>query len=187
MLTVYHGATCTVQEPLCNAGRPNLDFGHGFYLTDKREQAVQWALRQASGSSLTALLNIYHLDSDHIANAYRCLHFEAYNQAWLDFIADSRLGRKPWLEYDYIEGGVADDRVVDTVQLYMLGLMSVDIALTRLAQHRPNNQICLLSQKLIDECLHYVGCEPLSTPTNNSTDTATETTDTATEKGGTAC
>ena len=73
-----------------------------------------------------------------------------------------RLGEYLWQEYDYIEGGVADDRVVDTVQLYMLGLMDINTAIGRLAQHQPNNQICLLNQSLTDECLHYVGCEPLN-------------------------
>ncbi len=28
-----------------------------------------------------------------------------------------------------------------------------------LAEHRPNNQMCLRSQALIDRCLHYEGIE----------------------------
>lgn len=49
-----------------------------------------------------------------------------------------------------------------TVQLYMLGLMDINTAIGRLAQHQPNNQICLLNQSLMDECLHYIGCEFLN-------------------------
>ena len=49
-----------------------------------------------------------------------------------------------------------------TVQLYMLGLMDINTAIGRLAQHQPNNQICLLNQSLTDECLHYIGCEFLN-------------------------
>ena len=52
MLKVYHGATCAVPQPLCNAGRPNLDFGQGFYVTDLREQAVGWAQRQSAGRNV---------------------------------------------------------------------------------------------------------------------------------------
>ena len=63
----------------------------------------------------------------------------------------------------YIEGGVADDRVVDTVQLYMLGLMDINTAIGRLAQHQPNNQICLLNQSLTDECLHYIAANSSTT------------------------
>lgn len=185
MLTVYHGATCTVENPLCNIGRSNLDFGRGFYLTPLQDQATQWATRPVN-SGLPQWLNIYQLDIDRIVTTYRCLRFAAYDEAWLNFIVDSRLGRNPWQKYDYIEGGVADDRVIDTVQLYTLGLMSADVALERLAQHQPNNQMCLLSQKLIDECLHYVGCEPLHINTPTDTETATQTMKTIKE-GGTPC
>lgn len=47
MLTVYHGSTYRVEQPLAGVCRPNLDFGVGFYLTDLKEQAVRWALRTA--------------------------------------------------------------------------------------------------------------------------------------------
>lgn len=52
--------------------------------------------------------------------------------------------------------------MVDTVNLYLLGLMTADVALERLAQHLPNNQMCLLSQPLVSECLHYVATELLT-------------------------
>ena len=57
--------------------------------------------------------------------------------------------------YDYVEGGVANDRVIDTINLYMSGLMSADVALQRLAQYQPNNQICLLDQSITDKYLVY--------------------------------
>ena len=62
MLTVYHGATCPVSQPLCNAGRSNLDFGRGFYVTNLREQAVSWAVRPVN-AHLPQWLNIYELDT----------------------------------------------------------------------------------------------------------------------------
>ena len=65
----------------------------------------------------------------------------------------------PSVDYDYIEGGIANDRVIDTVNLYISGLMSSDVALKRLAMHRPNNQICLLNQSLTDKYLEYDGTE----------------------------
>lgn len=44
-------------------------------------------------------------------------------------------GLNPSSDYDYIEGGIANDRVIDTINLYMPGLMSADTALERLSQH----------------------------------------------------
>lgn len=46
MLTVYHGSTYRVEQPLAGVCRPNLDFGVGFYLTDLKEQAVRWLFAQ---------------------------------------------------------------------------------------------------------------------------------------------
>lgn len=173
MLRAYHGATCTVSAPLCTLGRPNLDFGPGFYLTTIRQQAVDWAQRSLNATR-PQWLNLYDLDLDRIHTAYRCLSFPAYDAEWLQFIALSRRGQQPWAGYDFIEGGVADDRVIDTVNLYLLDLMSADEALKRLALHQPNQQMCLLSQSLVDECLTYISSEPLN-PAAKA------------EKGGTPC
>lgn len=38
MLTIYHGSTCRVEQPLARVCRPNLDFGVGFYLTDLKSK-----------------------------------------------------------------------------------------------------------------------------------------------------
>ena len=77
------------------------------------------------------------------------------------FIVASRRGEPVADSYDYIEGGVANDRVVDTVNLYMAGLMDEDTALMRLSQHQPNNQMCLLSQELTDKYLIFDGTETI--------------------------
>ena len=77
------------------------------------------------------------------------------------FIVASRRGEPVADSYDYIEGGVANDRVVDTVNLYMAGLMDEDTALLRLSLHQPNNQMCLLSQELTDKYLIFDGTETI--------------------------
>lgn len=160
-IIVYHGSTQKVDVPICHLGRQNLDFGQGFYLTDIREQAYRWAIAIARRRNSQALLNIYRLDQDAIFAEARCKVFTSYNAEWLDFIVASRRGQNPAAAYDYIEGGVANDRVIDTVNLYMTGLMSAEVALQRLAQHQPNNQICLLNQVITDKYLAYERTEPV--------------------------
>lgn len=160
-IIVYHGGTEIIEHPLFNAGRNNLDFGFGFYVTDMRSQAVEWAKKVADFRHAYPVLNKYELDRDAILNEYRCKIFSDYNGEWLDFIVASRQGHKPWMQYDYIEGGVANDRVIDTINLYMVGLMPREIALVRLSEHRPNNQMCLLSQQLINKHLIFNGAESI--------------------------
>lgn len=161
MLTVYHGSTIQVNAPIAKAGRDNLDFGQGFYITDIKEQAERWASRMGRQLQKSPMLNIYELDIERIKANYRYLRFDKYDQSWLDFIVKSRKGERPWAEYDIVEGGVANDRVIDTVEAYMNGMMTVEMALGQLAQHQPNNQFCLLNQSLIDECLHFISVEQL--------------------------
>ena len=94
MITVYHGSTSTIEHPLANAGRDNLDFGKGFYVTTGKEQAEKWARTVAKRQTeATAVLNVYDFDKDRaVSEGYRYLRFEEYDREWLEFIADSRKG-----------------------------------------------------------------------------------------------
>ena len=160
-IIVYHGATQKVEHPMCKVGRPNLDFGQGFYVTDIRKQAVDWAIRVARNRQAVPVLNRYHLNREGFIAEGRALIFNSYDEDWLRFIVASRTEQNPAKDYDYIEGGVANDRVVDTVNFYMQGFITIDTALARLSEHQPNNQMCLLSQKLTDKYLFYDGTEEL--------------------------
>lgn len=158
-LIVYHGGIETVEHPICSFGRKNLDFGQGFYLTNIRKQAVEWALQVADRKKQTPIINRYFLNKEAILSEARCKIFKAYDRDWLEFIVANRQGLKTAEDFDYVEGGVANDRVIDTVNLYMAGLMTLDTALQRLSAHQPNNQICLLNQDITDKYLIFDGTE----------------------------
>ena len=160
-IIVYHGGTEVVEHPICSYGRLNLDFGQGFYVTDLKEQAIQWAKTVAGRKMATPLLNRYRLCKAQILQEARCKVFEAYDAEWLEFIVASRQGKPVASSFDYIEGGVANDRVIDTINLYMAGLMDREMALRRLSMHKPNNQMCLLNQRITDNYLFYEGFEQL--------------------------
>lgn len=152
-LTLYHGSTDIVERPLVCIGRKDLDFGPGFYLTPLHEQASQWAKRTMTiRKASQAIVNIYELTPPTDCNIKR---FDAYNKEWLDFIVDSRKGKCPWSGYDIIEGGVADDRVIDAVEAYINGYADVEHTLRQLVYHKPNYQICILNQQIVDEYLQY--------------------------------
>lgn len=160
-LTVYHGSTEKVETPICKFGRKNLDFGQGFYVTDLREQAVTWANNVARNRNLPTLLNRYQLDREAILKNAKCKIFKAYDEEWLIFIIGNRTGEELAKEYDYVEGGVVNDRVIDTVNLYIAGLINAASALRELSKHRPNNQMCILNQEIVNNYLKYDGTEEL--------------------------
>ena len=156
MRTVYHGASYQITSPLVHVGRNNLDFGKGFYVTDIRNQARIWAMiksrYQLDGR---AYINEYIFDFETAIKEYRYKKFERYDYDWLHFIIDSRDGIKVWKDFDIIEGGVANDRVIDTIESFKSGQISEENALIELAKHQPNNQICILNQEVVDKYLKF--------------------------------
>jgi len=156
VLTVYHGGTDEIRYPLVNVGRRNLDFGPGFYVTDIFLQAKQWAEQVADLRDASPIVSVYHLRQQDILGSCESRIFTAYDNEWLEFVSSNRLGKDVWKGYDYIEGGVANDRVINTVRLYMSGYISADEALRRLKYYRPTNQICILNQQILDGHLKFV-------------------------------
>ena len=160
-ITVYHGGTEKIEQPHCKLGRVNLDFGQGFYVTDLKEQAQTWANNMARSRKRIPVLNRYIMDRESIIRTYRCKIFTAYDKEWLEFIVANRQGLNEAQKYDYVEGGVANDRVVDTVNLYIAGLMEMETALRELSKHQPNNQMCILNQGIINKYFIFDGTENL--------------------------
>ena len=154
---LYHGSNVIVKHPLVNIGRKDLDFGPGFYLTPLLEQASKWAVRiKTIRRAEHAIINIYNF---HLPINYRIKRFDAYDKEWLDFIVDSRAGKQPWKSFDIVEGGVADDRVIDAVEAYINGYADVEHTLSKLLYHKPNYQICILNQEIVDKYLQFQSYE----------------------------
>lgn len=157
MKTLYHGSHVTIPQPLAAFGRRCLDFGQGFYLTGLRQQAEQWAQLVTERKTRNGIpqLNIYQFD-EALARQSRWLCFEEYNLAWLDYVVACRAGEDLWKQYDIVEGGVANDNVIDTVEDYSQGIITAEKALGQLRYKSVNHQLCIISQSVIDECLHFV-------------------------------
>lgn len=164
MTSLFHGSNVVVQNPLAKVGRPKVDFGQGFYMTELREQAESWAQTIASRTrNGKAYLNIYEYDEllamDLAGSRYKV--FAAYDMEWLDYVVDCRRGGMMQSGYDVVEGGVANDNVIDTVEDYENGIITAEQALGQLVYKKVNHQICIRSQAVIDACLRYVGADEL--------------------------
>ncbi|MBR2235887.1 MAG: DUF3990 domain-containing protein [Prevotella sp.] len=157
MTTLYHGSYAAVSQPQASQGRCNLDFGRGFYLTSLRQQAERWAqlVTERKTRNGIAHLNVYHFD-EVLASKSRWLRFEEYNLEWLNYVVACRAGEDLWQQYDIVEGGVANDNVIDTVEDYTMGIISAEQALGQLRYKPVNHQLCIISQSVINHCLHFV-------------------------------
>lgn len=156
MITVYHGSNIVVSEPLVGIGRENLDFGLGFYVTALATQANVWAGNKARYfMQPEGYVSQYDFDFEAAVAAFRYHKFDAYDREWLHFIVNNRDGGDDWKQWDIIEGGVANDRVIDTVENYRAGLIDEETALRLLSQHQPNHQICITNQEVVDRYLRF--------------------------------
>lgn len=160
-MKVFHGSIIEIKSPLVNVGRKHLDFGQGFYVTNLKDQAISWATRPINRSQ-TRILNVYELDLEQIKTAgFKYKHFKAYDSEWLDFVVSNRRGENLWKAFDIIEGGIANDRVFNTIELYAAGLIPQEETLRRLRYEQPNNQICILRQSIIEKHLTFIEAVPI--------------------------
>lgn len=159
MITLYHGTYLSIPKPLAKVGRKNLDFGPGFYLTQIESQARDWATIIASrkGRETRAIVNIYNFDYDNaVENNVKFKIFNEYNIEWLDYVVNCRKGKDVSSIFDVVEGGVANDNVIDTVEDYEKGIITAKQALGQLRYKKVNHQICILNQEVIDKYLSFV-------------------------------
>lgn len=165
MIRLYHGSSVEVSSPLAKAGRRSLDFGQGFYLTKIKEQAESWAKVMASrkGRSISPIVSIFQFDEQRAkAEGVRFKVFDAYDLEWLTFVVECRQGKDVLMDYDIVEGGVANDNVIDTVEDYEKGIITAEQALGQLQYKKVNHQICIRNQFVIDKYLQYEGSVTLS-------------------------
>lgn len=165
MITLFHGSYVSVLTPLVKLGRKKVDFGQGFYLTKLRKQAEAWAetIAERKGRNAEPTLSTYSFDYDAVkSEGYRIKIFENYDLEWLEYVVDCRKGGMMQLQHDIVEGGVANDNVIDTVEDYENGIITADQALGQLKYKKVNHQICILSQDIVDKYLLFISSETLN-------------------------
>ena len=156
-MKLYHSSNVSVEKPDTKHSRQYLDFGRGFYLTSIHEQAVRYAQRFIRRGQ-QAWLNTYDFLCEE--NMWNVKRFDSYDKQWLEFVAQCRDGKNVG-DYDMIVGGIANDRVIITLDRYFAGEISQDVALGLLRFEKPNIQYCIRSEKMLQACLTFIKSEQL--------------------------
>lgn len=117
-MIVYHGSYVEVVKPDISYSRDNVDFGKGFYITSIKEQAIKWSVRfkRNKGHGIIAAYEIY---LDEIRKQGKVKDFEGYTEEWMDYITTCRRLTNVQ-KYDVIIGGVANDKVFNTIELFLM-------------------------------------------------------------------
>ena len=154
-MILYHGSFLEIAKPDLVHSRSNVDFGRGFYVTPLREQTVKWCGKfKRRGKDGVVSRYVYDECRE---NELKILKFDSYSEEWLDFILNCRRDNDT-TDYDLIVGGVANDKVFNTVELFFDGLIDKTEAIDRLRYEKPNLQICFRTEKALS-LLHFEGSE----------------------------
>ena len=138
-LFLYHGSNIAFDEIDLTKSRNRRDFGRGFYCTVLENQAEEWArrlyLRSHKGGQYVYRYLFRQTDD------LKIRHFSALDQEWLEFIKENRTKGGIQHSYDVVVGPVADDNTMETVQLYLSGILKAEEAVERLRYSKVNNQV----------------------------------------------
>ena len=145
-MILYHGSHLEISKPDLKYSRDNVDFGRGFYTTPIYEQAEKWCGKfRRRGKE--GIVSCYRLDERKLQEL-KVLKFETYSEEWLEFILTCRRG-EDCTGYDIVIGGVANDKVFNTVELFFEGLIDKEEVIRRLRYEKPNLQVCLRTKKAL--------------------------------------
>lgn len=155
MIRLYHGSTVAVRKPSLRPGRPNADFGKGFYTTSNLEQAVRWAhIKQEREEAERAVVSIYEFDESLLENPDLIIRqFTGADEPWLYFVTDCRKSRPH--KFDLVQGPVANDKVFTTVNLFESGVLSAEAAILQLKAYKTYDQLSFHTDRVI-KTLNFV-------------------------------
>lgn len=169
LITIYHGSEQVVEVPAFGLGRKNNDFGLGFYCTESKELAKEWAV----SSLRNGFANRYTLDTEYL----NILNLNSPNYTilnWIAVLVEHRLfsiktpvarRAKRYLidnfginvnAYDLITGYRADDSYFDYAESFLNNGISVEQLAKAMRLGKLGEQIVLKSKFAFDR-IQYEG------------------------------
>jgi hypothetical protein len=145
-MTLYHGSNIIVDKPTLGHSRKTLDFGAGFYTTPNKLQAGDFADKiMRRRKSEAQWVSVYDFDMETAKKELKIMRFDKTDKRWLDFIIKNRLGAYHDIQYDIIQGPVADDDIFHSILLYESGDLTEKEVLARLKGRKLFEQFVLCS------------------------------------------
>ena len=171
-MIVYHGSDHIIEMPQYNGSKRTNDYGQGFYTTESRELAAEWAC----GDQKDGFVNRYELETDGLNTLY--LNSPDYNILnWLAVLTRHRTywqngsiaeEAKKYLQehfnidlspYDIIIGYRADDSYFSFAQDFVAGTISLRKLSEAMRLGKLGEQI-VLKREAAFRSIHFVGVEP---------------------------
>lgn len=146
-MILYHGSNVEVREPALIPSKRLLDFGAGFYLTSDFKQAKKWAIRTTKNRGENKpLVSNFNVEENQM-ESLNILLFKKPDKDWLQYISANRTGKAKEEKYDIIIGPVANDQAIRTVNNYLKGYFSEDIAIQLLLPQKLKDQYTFKTER----------------------------------------
>lgn len=151
-MMLYHGTNTDFTSIDLAKGKPNKDFGRGFYLTDIKRQALEMAVRRCDfeGTGTPTVLTYDFNENLLDTGELEVKRFDGVSNEWAEFIlANRRAHGKRVHDYDIVVGPVADDGVVFQLNLYQQHLITIEQLVQSLTYRKLNNQYFFGTERAI--------------------------------------
>ena len=169
IITLYHGSENIIEMPTFGKGKCNNDFGLGFYCTESKALAMEWAVSDLHDG----YANRYTLDTEYL----RILHLSGSEYTilnWIAVLVEHRLfalknpvarRAKRYLidnfginvnAYDIITGYRADDSYFDYAETFLNNGITVEQLAQAMQLGKLGEQIVIKSQYAFSK-LHFEG------------------------------
>ena len=170
-MIVYHGSDHIIETPLYNGSKRTNDYGYGFYTTENKELAMEWAC----SDNRDGFANIYELNTDglHILNLndsqYTILNGLAvltkYRSYWQSGSvaeeAKNYLQKNFFVDpsgYDIVIGYRADDSYFSFAQDFVSGAISLRKLSEAMRLGKLGEQVVLKSEKSFSQ-IRFIDAE----------------------------
>ena len=144
MLELYHGSNVDIDKIDLSKGHINKDFGKGFYLTTLPQQAMEMAKRKARQFlDAKPIVTTFLFDENELTSGELNVKvFLTVSEEWAMFILQNRKASRTGFHHDYdiVVGPVADDSVVQQLDLFEMGLITLSQLVEALRYRNINNQ-----------------------------------------------
>lgn len=160
-MIVYHGSDHIIKEPRYLGGKPDNDYGNGFYTTEYEDRARSWAT--LNGNPEKSIVNVYELDIDNLT----VLNLNEHGVlAWIAEVVGNRgtsqeaarlvgdrlvqLYRKDTSAFDIIKGYRADDSYTQVVEAFLMNQINIQEVERLFYKGSLGNQVFLKSEKAFE-------------------------------------
>lgn len=174
-MRIYHGSPFEIPQPLLSRGKPNNDYGRGFYCTEDIDMAREWACK---GKEPPGFANEYDLSMEGLSvldlssPEYTILNWMAVLLANRTFDLDTDVAIEvrdylvenfmpPIAEADVVKGYRADDSYFNYADSFVNNALSLRRLDEALHLGQLGMQVALRTERAFDN-LSYLGAETVA-------------------------